>query len=103
VSGDGPAGGGPVSGGPVSGGPVSGGGRPDLTVDALGQRCPLPIIILARRITEVPAGRLIEVLADDPAAVSDVPAWCALKSHEFCGRSDLAGRPGWSFLIRRGA
>ncbi|MHB1594654.1 MAG: sulfurtransferase TusA family protein [Streptosporangiaceae bacterium] len=82
---------------------MSDGGRPDLTVDALGQRCPLPIITLARRITEVPVGRLIEVLADDAAAASDIRAWCALKSHEFCGRSDLADGPGWSFLIRRGA
>ncbi|MHB1877017.1 MAG: sulfurtransferase TusA family protein [Streptosporangiaceae bacterium] len=78
-------------------------GRPDLTVDALGERCPLPVITLARRITEVPVGHLIEVLADDAAAVSDIPAWCALKSHQFCGRSDLPGRPGWSFLVRREA
>ncbi len=95
---------GPVSGHGTAGDDRTGdNGRPDLTVDALGQRCPLPIITLARRITEVPVGRLIEVLADDLAAVSDVPAWCALKSHEFRGRSDLPGRPGWSFLIRRGA
>ena len=70
-------------------------------MDALGATCPMPIIVLARRIGEVPAGHLIEVLADDPAAVSDVPAWCALKSHQFCGMTALGGRPGWSFLVRR--
>lgn len=75
--------------------------RPDLTVDALGAACPMPIIMLARRIGDVPAGHLIEVLADDPGAVSDVPAWCALKSHQFCRMTALDGRPGWSFVVRR--
>jgi tRNA 2-thiouridine synthesizing protein A len=39
------------------------------------------------------------VLADDPAAKTDVPAWCMLKSHEFVRAVDLP--TGWSFLVRR--
>lgn len=74
---------------------------PDLTIDALGRKCPIPIIMLAQRIGEVPIGHVIEVLADDPAAKSDVPAWCGLKSHEFVGMTELAGPAGWSFLVRR--
>jgi tRNA 2-thiouridine synthesizing protein A len=73
--------------------------RPALTLDALGKKCPIPIIMLADRIREVPIGQTIEVLADDPAARTDVPAWCTLKSQEFVGASDLS--VGWSFLIRR--
>ena len=72
---------------------------PALTLDALGKKCPVPIIMLADRIGEVPIGQIIEVLADDPAAKTDVPAWCTLKSHEFVRASDLP--VGWSFLIRR--
>ena len=53
-----------------------------LTIDAVGLRCPVPVILLAERIGEVPAGQLVEVLADDPVARSDLPAWCALQSHE---------------------
>jgi tRNA 2-thiouridine synthesizing protein A len=55
--------------------------------------------MLADRIREVPIGQVIEVLADDPAATTDLPAWCALKSQEFVGAGDLP--VGWSFLIRR--
>jgi tRNA 2-thiouridine synthesizing protein A len=73
--------------------------RPALTLDALGKKCPVPIIMLADRIREVPIGQTIEVLADDPAARTDVPAWCTLKSQEFVGASNLP--VGWSFLIRR--
>ena len=72
---------------------------PALTIDALGKKCPIPIIMLADRIREVRVGDLIAVLADDPAAKTDLPAWCALKSQEFVRTDDLA--EGWSFLVRR--
>jgi tRNA 2-thiouridine synthesizing protein A len=72
---------------------------PALTLDALGKKCPIPIIMLADKIREVPVGATIEVLADDPAAKSDLPAWCALKSQEFVSAADLPA--GWSFLVRR--
>ena len=72
---------------------------PTLTIDALGRKCPIPIIMLAEQIRDVPVGGVIAVLADDPAAYSDVPAWCQMKSHECVFRTDLPS--GWSFGIRR--
>ena len=81
-------------------GEVPPGATPLLTIDALGRKCPIPIIMLAARIGEVPVGRVIAVLADDPAVYTDVPAWCALKSHECVFRADLPS--GWAFGIRRG-
>ena len=72
---------------------------PALTVNALGRKCPIPIIMLAERIAEVPVRGLIEVLADDPAAKTDVPAWCALKSHDYLATKEIG--QGWAFLIRR--
>jgi tRNA 2-thiouridine synthesizing protein A len=72
---------------------------PALTLDALGKKCPIPIIMLADKIREIPVGQTIEVLADDPAAKTDLPAWCALKSQEFVSSADLP--VGWSFLVRR--
>ena len=72
---------------------------PALTLDALGKKCPIPIIMLADRIGEVRVGQIVEVLADDPAAKTDLPAWCALKSQEFVRAVALP--VGWSFLVRR--
>jgi tRNA 2-thiouridine synthesizing protein A len=83
----------PVEPGPTA--PV-----PTLTIDARGRKCPIPIIMLAERIREVPVGHLVAVLADDPAAETDVPAWCMLKSQEFVAATELDG-PGWAFLVRR--
>jgi tRNA 2-thiouridine synthesizing protein A len=73
--------------------------QPLLTIDALGRKCPIPIIMLAEQIRDVPVGAVIAVLADDPAAYADVPAWCGMKSHELVFRSDLES--GWAFGIRR--
>jgi len=75
------------------------GPAPALVIDALGRKCPIPIIMLAERIREVPVGETIAVLADDPAAKTDVPAWCTMKSHEFVAIAELPS--GWSLLIRR--
>ncbi len=72
---------------------------PALVIDALGRKCPIPIIMLAERIRDVPIGETIAVLADDPAAKTDVPAWCIMKSQEFVTTTDLPR--GWSFLIKR--
>ena len=55
------------------------------TLDCRGQRCPLPVIALARRMTEVPVGDLVRVLADDPAAAVDIPAWCRMRGQEYAG------------------
>jgi tRNA 2-thiouridine synthesizing protein A len=78
---------------------------PALTLDALGKKCPIPIIMLADRIRDVQVGQTIAVLADDPAAKTDLPAWCALKSQEFVRAEELAAADatgaGWSFLVRR--
>ncbi len=75
------------------------GAAPLITIDALGRKCPIPIILLAQQIRDVPVGSVIAVLADDPAAYSDIPAWCGLKSHDCVFRVDYA--TGWSFGVRR--
>jgi tRNA 2-thiouridine synthesizing protein A len=74
---------------------------PALSINALGRKCPIPIILLAERIGDVAVGQLVQVLADDPAAKTDVPAWCGLKSHDFVGAAELAPGDGWAFLVRR--
>jgi len=80
---------------------VPGARAPGLRIDALGRKCPIPIIMLAERIGEVPVGGYLEVLADDPAAKTDIPAWCGLKSHEFLGAAELGSAGGWAFWVRR--
>jgi tRNA 2-thiouridine synthesizing protein A len=65
-------------------------------LDCLGQRCPLPVIALARAIRTVEVGATVRVLADDPAAANDIPAWCRMRGQEFLGAVDGPG-----FDVRR--
>jgi tRNA 2-thiouridine synthesizing protein A len=55
------------------------------TLDCRGQRCPLPVIALARRLPGMPVGGVLRVLADDPAAANDIPAWCRMRGQEYLG------------------
>ena len=73
--------------------------EPALTIDATGQLCPLPVIELARRISDIEIGMVIEVLADDPAAATDFPAWCRMRDHEFVGA--VPAERATAYLIRR--
>jgi tRNA 2-thiouridine synthesizing protein A len=56
-----------------------------MTLDCLGQKCPLPVIKLAKNIGNIEVGAVITVLADDPAAANDIPAWCRMKEQEYLG------------------
>jgi tRNA 2-thiouridine synthesizing protein A len=74
---------------------------PVLVLDCRGQRCPLPVITLARRIGEVEPGQVVRVLADDPAARVDIPAWCRMRGQEFVAATEADGAP--AFDVRRTA
>jgi tRNA 2-thiouridine synthesizing protein A len=61
------------------------GAPPDQVVEACGLLCPLPLVKVARVIGAPPAGTLFELRSDDPAALADVPAWCAARRHDYLG------------------
>lgn len=70
-----------------------------LVVDALGKRCPIPVIELAKVIGDVPVGGLVRVLSDDEAARLDIPAWCEMRGQGYEG-AEPAER-GTAYLVRR--
>ena len=65
-------------------------------LDCRGQRCPLPIIKLAKLMPSVDVGDTVRLLADDPAAENDVPAWCRMKRQEYLGQPETG-----TFLVKR--
>ncbi|MDH6115855.1 cysteine desulfurase [Kitasatospora sp. GAS204A] len=75
-----------------------------LVIDALGKRCPLPVIELAKRFGEVPPGGLVVVLADDEAARLDIPAWCEMRGQAYEGEtpaSAYGADRGFAYSVRR--
>jgi len=72
----------------------------DVELDCRGMRCPLPIIRLARLIADVEIGQTVAVVADDPAARPDVPAWCRMRKQEYVGE-DTAPDGIPRYVVRR--
>ncbi|WP_070028646.1 cysteine desulfurase/sulfurtransferase TusA family protein [Streptomyces sp. F-1] len=70
-----------------------------LVVDALGRRCPIPVIELAKAFPGVPVGGTVRVLSDDEAARLDIPAWCEMRGQEYLGEEPADG--GTAYLVRR--
>ncbi|WP_323098703.1 sulfurtransferase TusA family protein [Intrasporangium sp. YIM S08009] len=68
-------------------------------VDARGERCPLPVIRLARLVRDDPTPRVVTVLATDPAAAHDVPAWCRMRGHRFVGARDRADHTAYDVEV----
>ncbi|WP_104815748.1 cysteine desulfurase/sulfurtransferase TusA family protein [Kitasatospora sp. MMS16-BH015] len=70
-----------------------------LVIDALGKLCPLPVIELAKHLTDVPVGGTITVLADDEAARHDIPAWCEMREQTYLG--ETPAERGSAYVIQR--
>ncbi|MEU8589933.1 aminotransferase class V-fold PLP-dependent enzyme [Streptomyces sp. NPDC048664] len=71
----------------------------ELVVDALGKRCPIPVIELAKVIADVPVGGTVRVLSDDEAARLDIPAWCEMREQEYVGEEPA--ERGAAYVVRR--
>ncbi|MFD1343409.1 sulfurtransferase TusA family protein [Litorisediminicola beolgyonensis] len=50
-------------------------------LDATGLLCPLPVLKARKRLQPLAAGDLLVVRTDDPAAVVDMPHFCAEAGH----------------------
>ncbi len=50
-------------------------------LDCIGLLCPLPVLKARKRLKSLDIGEELEMHADDPAAVIDVPHFCAEAGH----------------------
>ncbi len=57
-------------------------------IDARGLLCPLPVLKLRKRLKPVAAGACVDLWADDPAAVIDVPHFCSEAGHQLISVSE---------------
>jgi len=67
------------------------GSKSDLVLDARGKYCPEPITMTAKKMREeVQVGKIVEVWAEDDAAMDDFTRWCKRTGHELLGYIDDA-------------
>lgn len=72
----------------------------DVLLDERGRRCPLPVIALARTLAADDAPTRVLLLSDDPAAASDVPAWCGLRGKVLDWVGPAPDGSGSGYLVR---
>lgn len=72
-----------------------------LKLDATGLLCPLPVLKAAKRLRDLAPGDILEITADDPAAVVDVPHFCAEAGHELVSATEAGDAQ--VYIIRKSA
>ena len=74
----------------------------DAELDARGLLCPLPVLRARKRLMALAPGQVLRLMADDPAALVDIPHFCAEQGHALVARTEIA-HPAHEYLIRRRA
>lgn len=70
-----------------------------MILDMRGRKCPAPIIALGKQ-SRVTPGVTVILLADDPAAAYDVPAWCRMTGGELLASGHDEGADSSSYEVR---
>lgn len=71
----------------------------DKTLDALGMRCPEPVMMIRLSIRNMQPGQSLLIIADDPATTRDIPAFCRFMDHELLA-SDTNELP-FRYLVKK--
>ena len=62
----------------------------DVELDAIGLRCPEPLMLVRNKVREMAAGEIIYVRATDPSTDRDFQNFCRFLGHEMVA-SELGG------------
>jgi len=63
----------------------------DQEIDARSLLCPLPVLKARKRLKSMEAGQVLKLVADDPAAVIDVPHFCNEQGYELVDMVQVEG------------
>ena len=72
---------------------------PNQQLDALGLRCPEPVMMVRKTIRNMEPGQTLLVEADDPATVRDIPSFCRFMGHELISQQ-IESLP-FTYLIKK--
>ena len=70
------------------------------TLDAGAENCGRLIQLVAGTMQPVVAGEALRVVAYDPSALVDLPAWCRMLGHRLVRQVDIDGH--FEFIIEKG-
>ena len=76
---------------------------PGITVDGTGLLCVTLLLRLRKEIAGAQPGTVVHVIATDPAAPLDLPAWCHMTGHHYLGPVPDDERRVYALRIAAGA
>jgi len=69
-------------------------------LDAIGLRCPEPVMMVRKKIRELASGETLLITADDPSTSRDIPSFCRFMDHELVlTQTDVMP---YQYLIKKG-
>ena len=71
----------------------------DRELDVRGLNCPLPILRTKKTLAEMESGKVLRVLATDPGALKDFPAFARQTGNELLGQSEA--EQAFEFFLKR--
>ena len=75
--------------------------NPDKTLDALGLRCPEPVMMVRKTVRHMEDGQTLLIIADDPATTRDIPGFCRFMDHLLLAQD--TGQTPYRYLVKKGA
>ena len=69
-------------------------------LDALGLRCPEPVMMVRKTVRQMAQGETLLIVADDPATTRDIPSFCEFMDHTLIA-SETNQTP-YQYLIKKG-
>ena len=73
--------------------------KPDKSIDTIGLYCPVPLFRTREALDGMEIGEVLEVLADDPAAESDLQSFTKRTGHKMLSLEKMEGE--FRFLIKK--
>lgn len=72
----------------------------DHQLDAIGLRCPEPVMMIRQKIRQIAAGETLLVSTDDPSTTRDIPSFCRFMEHQLIAQQ-VAAKP-FQYVIKKG-
>ncbi|EID75810.1 hypothetical protein WSS_A16084 [Rhodococcus opacus M213] len=71
----------------------------DVTIDAKGQKCPMPVLLASRAARKLASGQILLVEATDGGSRTDIPSWAKDTGNELLERTSEDGV--YRYIIRK--
>ncbi|MBQ4812636.1 tRNA 2-thiouridine(34) synthase TusA [Pseudoalteromonas luteoviolacea] len=72
----------------------------DHTLDAMGLRCPEPVMMIRGMVRKMNHGETLLILADDPSTTRDIPSFCEFMDHTLVAK-EIDAVP-YRYLLKKG-